>query len=331
MSEDQLPFFTTDIPSEVDLETSLEDSLQNPEWILGLVGLEGIGSTKALRIIQHFKTIQRLLNASSDEIQNVLGKTNFDLKKLVRKDASQPDDVKLLTYFDPKYPNGLRDLSDPPLLLWYRGVIPDNKSLAIVGTRNADEWGKKTTRVLAKICGENGFAVVSGLALGVDTEAHLGCLETSLPTIAILACDVRNPTPKSNLNLAEQIIEQGGCLVAEVPPGSETESFALVARNRLQAAWSQGLLVTQCGIPSGTLHTVRFAMEIGRPVVVLRPPTESKGEQYAGNWNLTEEGRFDSKILGGTRKFQDRIHKRKFGADVVINSKSEFEVFLKNV
>jgi DNA processing protein len=331
MSEEQLPFFATHIPSEVDLETSPEDSLQTPEWILGLVGLEGIGSTKALRIIQHFKTIQRLLNASSDEIQNVLGKTNFDLKKLVRKDASQPDDVKLLTYFDPKYPNGLRDLSDPPLLLWYRGVIPDNKSLAIVGTRNADEWGKKTTRVLAKICGENGFAVVSGLALGVDTEAHLGCLETSLPTIAILACDVRNPTPKSNLNLAEKIIEQGGCLVAEVPPGSETESFALVARNRLQAAWSQGLLVTQCGIPSGTLHTVRFAMEIGRPVVVLRPPTESKGEQYAGNWNLTDEGRFDSKILGGTKKFQDRIHERKFGADVVINSKSEFEVFLKNV
>ena len=210
-------------------------------------------------------------------------------------------------------------------------MIPTNKSLSIVGTRNADDWGRSTTRLLAKMCGEHGYTVVSGLALGIDTEAHLGCLESNSPTVAILACDVRFPTPKSNSTLAEDILEKGGCLIAEVPPGSETESFALVARNRLQAAWSQGLIVTQCGIPSGTLHTVRFALELGRKLIVLSPPIDAEGSQYAGNWNLVDEFKFDSRILGGTKKFQETVQVRKRGADISIGSISEFEKYLENV
>jgi predicted Rossmann fold nucleotide-binding protein DprA/Smf involved in DNA uptake len=131
--------------------------------------------------------------------------------------------------------------------------------------------------------------------------------------------------------LAEEILEKGGCLIAEVPPGSETESFALVARNRLQAAWSQGLIVTQCGIPSGTLHTVRFALELGRKLIVLTPPPGMDSSQYEGNRNLVDEFKFDSRILGGTKKFQEAIRARKRGADLSIGSISEFEEYLKNV
>lgn len=330
MNEAQLPLFTDNHEKASAEALRDRDSLQNPEWLLGLLNLGGIGSKKALKLVQHFSTYDKLSAASDLEIQQVIGKNSVDFGKLSKIEASQPDDVKILTYFDPLYPAGFKDLSDAPLLLWYRGVIPTNKSLAIVGTRNADDWGRSTTRLLAKMCGEYGFTVVSGLALGIDTEAHVGCLESSAPTVAILACDVRFPTPKSNSKLAADILEKGGCLIAEVPPGSETESFALVARNRLQAAWSQGLIVTQCGIPSGTLHTVRFAMELGRKLIVLEPPINAQGSQYEGNINLSQEYKFDSRILGGSAKFQESVRTRTRGADLTIDSISKFEEYLAN-
>ena len=188
--------------------------------------------------------------------------------------------------------------------------------------------GRNTTRALAKLAGEHNWIVVSGLALGIDTEAHIGCLESTAPTVAILACDVRAPSPKSNAALADQILEKGGCLIAEVPPGTTTEGHALVARNRLQAAWAKSVLVTQCGIPSGTLHTARFALELGRPLIVLEPPKGGIGDQYAGNLALTQEYKFDSRILGGSKKFQALFGSRSRGADISIGSLSQFEEYL---
>lgn len=331
MSDNQLPFFDE---SEFTAEQPVippQDNLEEPEWILALLGLKGIGNKKALGLIQKFKSIQNLRNASSLEIQKVVGKVFVNFEKLERLDASQPDGVKLLTYFDSLYPSGIRDLEDPPPLLWYRGIVPTSKSVAIVGTRNADQWGQNTTRLIARKCGEKGLSVVSGLALGIDTEAHKGCLETSSPTVAILACDVRFPTPNSNSKLAELIIERGGCLIAEVPPGIETKPHGLVARNRLQAAWGRSLIVTQCGIPSGTLHTVRNAIELGRQVVTIKPPEGCIGNQYDGNRRLSDIEDFDLSFLGGSKKFQELFKNRKHGADLVLNSVSEIEMYLENV
>jgi DNA processing protein len=330
MSDDRLPFVAEAGTGDSNPHVNANDSLQNAEWLLGLLNLKGVGNKKALKLAQHFGTFQKLSSASESEVAKIVGLKSFHLEKLTRVDAEQPDDVKIITYFDPSYPSGLRNLQDPPPVLWYRGKIPKQKSLAIVGTRNADDWGRNTTRLLAKMCGERGIVVVSGLALGIDTEAHKGCLETSTPTVAILACDVRHPSPKTNSKLGEEILEKGGCLIAEVPPGSQTESFALVARNRMQAAWSEGLIVTQCGIPSGTLHTARFALELGRKLIVLEPPFQANGGQYEGNWNLVQDYKFDSRIFGGTKKFQESVRGRTRGADIVLKSLSEFEEFLKN-
>jgi DNA processing protein len=330
MNNDQLPFFSESSPEELYFDDSDVDSLKSPGWLLGLLSLKGIGNKKALQLAVHFKTASNLTAASESEIEKVIGLKSVPFDKLVKLDSAQPDDVKILSYFDSAYPSGLRDLHDAPPLLWYRGEIPKNQSLAIVGTRNADDWGRRTTRILAKACGENSIVVVSGLALGIDTEAHKGCLETATPTVAILACDVRFPSPSTNSDLGNEIVDKGGCLIAEVPPGTKTESFALVARNRLQAAWSNGLIVTQCGIPSGTLHTVRFAIELHRKLMVLEPPPQSQGSQYEGNWNLVKDFKFNPQILGGSKKFQSSLEGRKTGADIVLKSISQFEEFIKN-
>jgi len=304
--------------------------LTNVEWLNGLLALEGIGNTKAILLAKSFRTYSQIMGATEMEIQSVIGKNRIDFDQLKKIPLEAAENVQIVGYFDENYPPGLRDLSDAPAILWARGKIPNNKALSIVGTRNADSWGRDITERFAKLAGDNGFTIVSGLALGIDTAAHAGCLESKSPTVAILACDVRFPTPKSNIGLAEQIIASGGCLISEVPFGTQTESHNLIARNRLQAAWSLGLVVTQCGIPSGTLHTVRFAMELNRKVVVLRPPANAEGEQYEGIRNLTEEFKFDSRILGGSKKFQSSVNSRIRGADVAIGSISEFEEYLKN-
>ena len=327
MAEDELPFFATNEPIPI----NSDDDLRQAFWLYGLTQLEGIGNRRALKIVQHFKSAEILCGASESEIASVIGKLNVNFKNLTAMEPMIDDGVFISTYFDSDYPSGLRDLADPPLVLWYRGVIPNQKALSIVGTRNIDDWGRTITRKLARMAGEAGFAVVSGLALGVDTEAHIGCLETASPTVGILACDVRFPTPKSNSKLANQILDTGGCLIAEVPLGAKTEAHSLIARNRLQAAWGQGLLVTQCGIPSGTLHTVRFALELERTLVVLKPPNGAQGDQYQGIRNLTEDFAFDSRILGGSKRFQEQNQTRERGADIVIGSISEFEEYLSNV
>ena len=306
------------------------DELTNIEWLNGLLAIEGIGNRKAVLLAREFRTYSKLMSATEVEIQSVIGKNRIDFKQLKKTALEVSDDIKIVGYFDADYPPGLRDLSDAPPLLWVRGKIPKNKALSIVGTRNADSWGLDITERFAKLAGDNGFTIVSGLALGIDTAAHKGSLDSKSPTVAILACDIRFPTPKSNLGLAEEIVGSGGCLISEVPFGTQTESHNLVARNRLQAAWSLGLIVTQCGIPSGTLHTVRFAMELNRKVIVLKPPVNAEGEQYEGIRNLTEEFKFDSKILGGSKKFQSSINSRIRGADVAIGSISEFEEYLRN-
>jgi DNA processing protein len=327
MAEGQLPFFETSESAPIDVA----DDLRDVSWLFALTRLDGIGNRRALQIVQHFKSAEVLRAASESEIASVVGKVKASFKNIKASNPVLDGDVFITTYFDSEYPPGLRDLSDPPLILWYRGSIPKQKSISIVGTRNIDDWGRSTTRKLAQMAGEAGFAVVSGLALGVDTEAHIGCLATTSPTVAILACDVRFPTPKSNANLANQILEAGGCLIAEVPLGATTEAHSLISRNRLQAAWSQSLLVTQCGIPSGTLHTVRFALELERTLVVLKPPHEARGEQYEGIRNLTDDYKFDSRILGGSKKFQESNQGKTRGADIVIGSISEFEKYLSNV
>lgn len=327
----ELPFF--DEKSELNSNSSLiirEDlDLRSPGNITALLATEKINNSKARILIEYFKTVESLKNASPLELEQVAKCGKVDFKHLKYSPLLEYNGIKIVTYFNSEYPTGLKDLRDAPLLLWVRGEIPKSKSVSIVGTRDADEWGKKTTSKLSRIAAENGNVVVSGLALGIDTQAHLGCLDSKGKTVAILACDVRFPTPKSNVALAERILENNGCVIAEVPPGTETEAGNLVARNRLQAAWSSTLVVTQSGVPSGTLHTVRFALELGRKLLVLEPQQGASRESYAGNYQLIDEVNFNSKILGGSKEFQNRISNRKPCADLIIKSSVDFLNYIK--
>ena len=329
----ELPFFDEkfELNANASLINSEEQNLRSPGNIAALLATAKINNNKARLLIEYFETIESLKNASPLELEQVASCGKIDFKHLEFFPVQESNGVKVVTYFDDDYPTGFKDLRDAPLLLWVRGEIPKSKSVSIVGTRNADNWGKQRTFEIARMAAENGNVVVSGLALGIDTQAHLGCLEGKGKTVAILACDVRFPTPKSNFELAERILEHSGCVIAEVAPGTETEAGNLIARNRLQAAWSDTLIVTQSGVPSGTLHTVRFALDLGRKLLVLEPQQGADRESYAGNFQLIGESVFDSKILGGSKDFQNRISSRKIIADITLKKPEDFLKYLSQI
>ena len=306
-----------------------EQDLRSPGNISALLATPKINNRKARLLIEYFKTLESLKKASPLELEQVANCGKIDFSNLKYSPIQESAGVEVVTYFANNYPLGFKDLRDAPLLLWVRGQVPKAKSITIVGTREADDWGKQRTFEISQLSAENGFVVVSGLALGIDTQAHLGCLQGNGTTVAILACDVRFPTPKSNSQLADRIIEKGGCVIAEVPPGTETEAGNLIARNRLQAAWSDSLIVTQSGVPSGTLHTVRFALELGRKLLVLEPQIKSNKASYAGNYQLISERNFDSKILGGSKEFQNLVNQKMPCADFILRNPEDVLNYLK--
>lgn len=306
-----------------------EFEFRSAGWLLGLMECAGIGPNKAIAIAKTFRNLDEISAANPDSVSKFLRGAKLDISTMRESDATPPDGVTLITFFDDNYPNGLRDLSNPPPVLWYKGVIPSSPSTAVVGTRNPSQSGRNFAHQSGEIASELGIALVSGLALGIDTAAHQGSLTNNAVNVAVLACDVRYPTPKSNVKLAESILENGGCLVAEVPPGTTTESRNLVARNRIQAAWARNLIMAECGIPSGTLHTVRFALEIGRPVGVYVSEHQTAGEEsWSGNLALTSNLGCDPLILGGSKAFQERVQLRKPCADVLISSKERLTEFI---
>jgi len=332
MSGHQASLFDDSAPSSSGDDTNDHSyELGSASWLLGLMQIPGVGPKRAIELARKFQTADRLKGADPSEVSSLLRGAKVDFQTLYEMEPEIPDGVSITSYFAGDYPVGLRDLRDPPALLWYRGKLPGVPSTAIVGTRHPSGWGSELAYRLGFMAGELGIGVVSGLALGIDTAAHKGALASKGITVAVLACDVRYPTPGSNMALADTILEMGGCLIAEVPPGTETEARNLVARNRIQAALAKNLIMVECGIPSGTLHTVRFALEIGRALGVCMPSDHVVDpKQSAGNLALTSSSGCAPEILGGSKTFQKIVRNRKPCADVILDDAVSSKEFLES-
>lgn len=153
-----------------------------------------------------------------------------------------------------------------PKWLFVRGMINllDAPSVAVVGTRKPNEDGVFLTKYVVGLLAKLNLPVVSGLAYGIDTEAHKAALEIGLPTISILGSGILAPYPAKNIGLADQIIEEGGLIVSEYLPSDDPTKDSFIWRNRLQASISSAVIATQWKSASGTAHTIRFAKQFGR-------------------------------------------------------------------
>jgi DNA processing protein len=185
------------------------------------------------------------------------------------------------------YPPLLREIYDPPVVLFYRGALPDGDKpmAAIVGTRRPHGAPARAAFDIGRGLGAQGISVVSGLALGIDAMAHRGNLEGGGRTYAVLGSGADEIYPSSNRPLARRILEAGGGILSEYPPGTGPQKWHFPARNRIISAMARGTLIVEAPAASGALITARFALEQGRDLWVA-----SAGLAFEGTARLSEEG-----------------------------------------
>ncbi|MBO4650797.1 MAG: DNA-processing protein DprA [Clostridiales bacterium] len=192
---------------------------------------------------------------------------------------------------DPAYPGYMQNLTNMPLVLYYKGditLLDEKKSrLCIVGTRRPSAYGRRVTREFSEILSRHDLVIVSGLARGVDTHAHEGCLSAGGKTIAVMPCGLDRIYPKENRDLFERIAKEG-LLLSELLPGQDPVRKYFPARNRILSAISDCVLITEAGKNSGTLHTASFAAAQGREVFAV--PSIIYSETAEGNLSLLRDG-----------------------------------------
>ncbi len=169
---------------------------------------------------------------------------------------------------EPGYPEGVRELSDPPLGLFVRGTLPDAPAAAVVGSRQASPYGRQVARALGEELARAGVAVVSGMARGVDAAAHAGALAAGGPTLAVWGTGPDRVYPPEHRRLAAAIAD-AGALVTEFPPGTPPRRHHFPQRNRILAGLAQVVVVVEAAVRSGALVTARLALEEGREVLAV--------------------------------------------------------------
>ncbi len=202
----------------------------------------------------------------------------------------QESGIAALTPDDPEYPRRLKEIADPPPLLYARGQLLDRDewSLAIVGTRRPTPYGIQITRTLTAELANAGLTIVSGLARGVDGIAHETTLDQGGRTVAVVASGLDRVYPPEHKGLASGILDSGGALLSEYPLGTRPDARFFPRRNRIIAGITLGTLVTEAGEKSGTWHTVTSALDQGREVFAVPGPITS--EQSTGANNVIKRG-----------------------------------------
>ena len=321
-------------------QTSLFDSgepelgdLTTPLSLLYLMEAPGIGPAKALAVARKFGTWESFLRADEATLRAVVGSAASGMLGIQQLPPTElPSGVRTVGYFDHDYPESLRSIPNPPAVLWVRGSLPPRRSVAIVGTREPTAAGAAMAASLATVAVNCGWGVVSGLALGIDIAAHRAALVAKGGTWAFLGSGVDRVTPNLHQGDAEEILVRGGGLISEMPPGTTTAPRHLVARNRLQSGSSLVTIITQAGVPSGTLHTARFTIEQGRILTVVQPPlSEHDDPSWRGNRDLLRSEGCDPSMLSARGNLGRVIRNRQPAADFRISNANQLGQILQRI
>lgn len=280
---------------------------------LTLLGLKGFGKVKAREIIQFSNTlpetsedIMELLFQVSEKISKKLPVVNITdinaaitlANKTIEDCAARNISISFVeSSADCIWKSRFSSIPNPPLILYTLGntEILNGPTIAIIGTRQPTLWGEKSATRFAEVSVHHGFCVVSGLAFGCDIAAHKGALiaNTNGNTVSVLAHGLDSVHPKKHSRIASEIIDKGGCLMSEYPPGVGPEPRNFVERDRLQSAASLGVIVVETTINGGSMHTVRFAQKQNRYVSCIDHPVKFHNlESTKGNRELLNDGAY---------------------------------------
>ena len=267
-------------------------------FILNLVS--GIGPVRAKRLRERFGSLDLALTARGTDLRSVEGigpelveaivswkeKTDADKERKWAEELG----LTIITPADKTYPASLGEIYDPPLVLYIKGKVPETwpRGVAVVGSRETSHYGLETAKKLSYQIAYAGVPVISGLARGIDTAAHLGALAAKGTTWAVLGCGLDKMYPPENDALAAKIVESDGCLISELPLGTSPDKSTFPMRNRIVSGLSFGVLVIEAGRQSGALITARQALDQGRQVFAV--PGRIDNPQAQGCHKLIKEG-----------------------------------------
>ena len=261
--------------------------------------LQQISLTQKKILLDHFHSFQKIFLAKKDnllEIPNLDSTTMGHLLRFSNFDRAyaefkkiEAEKIEVLTYLDSKYPQSLREIYDPPPLLYALGDtrLLGTISLAVVGSRKASFYGLSSTSHLVKNLSHEGLTIVSGGARGIDTQAHKTTLENKGKTIVVLGCGLDVAYPEENKNLFQEVAKEG-CLISEFSLGTAPFQFNFPQRNRIISGLSHGVLVVEAAKRSGSLITARFALEQGKDVFAV--PGSILSSHYEGTNQLIQDG-----------------------------------------
>jgi DNA processing protein len=262
----------------------------------------GLGAASIRRLVEHFGGPGPVLRASAGELARVHGLRRDTLAALhginrddiASKAAAELDkinqyNVELITWDDDRYPDLLRAIHNPPMVLYLKGSVAALQApgLGMVGSRAATEYGKEIAHSFGRALAGRGFAIISGLALGIDAAAHQGALAAGGSTIAVLGCGLDKEYPPENRKLYSDI-PAAGALITEYPLGTPPDSFRFPARNRIISGLALGVVVVEASKRSGSLITAQHALEQGREVFAI--PGRVDSVKSAGTHFLVQQG-----------------------------------------
>ena len=242
---------------------------------IGAVG--GISRSKTLKLVQALGSGQAVYEAEPQQllaagvvkeeaVAAFTDKRRKDVPGRLQRFCDQQG-VRLISYQDADYPQSLLRIADPPLVLYVKGALPvAGYALAVVGSRECTEYGKKAAKLFTKDLALRGIPIISGGARGIDTEAHEACLSVGGKTVAVLGCGLDIAYPEENAGLFERIVRSGGAVISEYAPGMRPLAKNFPARNRIIVGLSQGVLVAEAKLKSGAIITANIAADEGRDV-----------------------------------------------------------------
>lgn len=240
--------------------------------------------TSALLLIDFLTKLNNTDNSVYVPSYETIQKAIFNAKKIIIQCHSFG--ISIVNYSENIFPQKLKTIPYPPLLLYYKGNIKylnQQYCAAVIGTRLPSKFAELISRKLGIVFALKSFCVVSGLALGCDTYGHLGSLEKYGKNIAILPCGLNNIYPVENFGLANKIIASGGCLISEYPPNTSAKPQYFILRDRLQSGLASIVTIIETNITGGTMHTAKFALDQGKILVCVSP-------NLLGGVNVSNEG-----------------------------------------
>lgn len=249
---------------------------------LWLTSIKGITNNNINQIESNDIDIKELINFSDKEIYN-LKNINTNIKKNIVKYKSpfyldeiksnlEKECISYVSIYDELYPSNLKNIYNPPKVLFYKGnldILKNNINLAMVGARKCTPYGINCARNISKKLSDKGINIISGLAIGIDSYSHIGCLEGKSKTIAVIGSSLDNILPKRNIKLSNQILDNGGLILSEYNIKSDVYPSNYVHRNRIVSGISDGVIVVEAAKKSGALITVDYALDQGKNIFAI--------------------------------------------------------------